>query len=147
MQRLLLTLALVVAGCGDDSTAMDLGNTGGNDGGVQINPSVSLVSPSTVFLGRTLDVHLAGYGTMWNDSTKISFGDGVTVNKVTAGSETGLTVNITVADTAAEGPRDVTVMEAGKNELFKSTFTVAAPIKVTVLGGGTSQGSIPAIHI
>src|SRR3954453_17925238 len=100
MRHLLLALLVLGAGCDNDNDKMDMMNTGGGDGGVQITPSVSLVQPLTVFLGRTLDVHLAGYGTNWNDMTTIDFGAGVTVNKVTAASETGLTVNITIAETA-----------------------------------------------
>jgi hypothetical protein len=138
--RTWLALAFLVAGCNNN------GGTTGNDGGTQLSPSVSSLEPSTAFLGRTLDVHLAGFATTWADSTTVSFGDGITVNKVTAGSATGITANITVATAAAVGARDVTVMDAGNNEVFKSTFTVAAPLQVT-FQGTVAQGSLSLVHI
>jgi hypothetical protein len=137
MNRTWLALLLVIAGCG---------NSNNNGDGGAINPSVSLVSPSTVFLGRTVDVHLSGFGTAWTDSTTVDFGDGVTVNKVTAASDTGLTANITIASTATVGARDVSVMDGSNNEVFKSTFAVSSPIKVTFLGS-VAQGSIADVQI
>jgi hypothetical protein len=135
MRRASLALTLLLAACGNDAS-----NT------PAITPSVSAIQPSTVYLGRTVDVHLSGFATMWMDGTTLSFGDGITVNKVTAGSPTGLTANITIATTAMQGPRDVTVMDGSNNELFKSTFTVGAPIKVS-FQGSVAQGSLSTMHI
>jgi hypothetical protein len=114
--------------------------------GPTLTPSVSAIEPSTVFLGRTLDVHLVGFDTAWTDQTKVSFGDGVTVNKVTAASATGLTCNVTIAASAKQGARDVTVMDGANNELFHSTFTVAAPIRVS-FQGTVAQGSVSILHV
>jgi Quinohemoprotein amine dehydrogenase, alpha subunit domain III len=112
----------------------------------QLQPSVSSVEPSLVYLARTVDVHLAGFATHWTDATGVSFGDGVTVNGVTAASPTALTVNVTVAAGAAIGKRDVVVTEGATAEPFLATFELASPIKVTV-EGTDAEGAIFALHV
>jgi hypothetical protein len=136
MRRTWLVLAICLAGCSNDN----------NNNQSQLSPSVSAVQPSTVYLGRTLDVHLSGFDTMWTDSTQLSLGDGITVNKVTAASATGLTANITIDPHAAIGMRDLTVMDGSNNELFKSTFDVEPPVKVSIQGT-LAQGSISVMHV
>ncbi|HZS40920.1 MAG TPA: hypothetical protein VFF06_29000, partial [Polyangia bacterium] len=110
-----------------------------------LEPSVSSISPPLVFLARTVDVHLAGFATHWSDATTVDFGDGVTVNRVTAASATALTANVTVAPGAAVGKRDVVVSDGAVREPFKATFEIAPPIKVT-LEGVEAQGSIFTLH-
>lgn len=129
-----LFLAICAAGCND------------NNNSSQLTPSVSAIQPSTVYLGRTLDVHLSGFDTMWTDTTQLSLGDGITVNKVTAASPTGLTANITIDPHATVGTRDLTVMDGSNNELFKSTFDVEPPVKVT-LQGSLAQGALAVLHV
>jgi Quinohemoprotein amine dehydrogenase, alpha subunit domain III len=131
MKRLGLVLVMAVVGC---------------SGSANLTPSVSSISPAEVFLARTLDVHLAGFGTMWTDGTTVDFGQGIMVNHVTAASATGLVANITIAADAPTGPRDVTVMDAGKNELFHAAFDVQSPVAVT-FGGTQAQGSFLNVHI
>ena len=67
------------------------------------NPSVSGVSPTSVFLARTIDVTISGNSTAWTDKVTIDFGDKIDVNKVVVASETALVANITVAKDAALG--------------------------------------------
>jgi hypothetical protein len=137
MRRSCLFLAICLLGCGNDNN---------NNNQTQLTPSVSAVQPSTVYLGRTLDVHLSGFDTMWTDTTQLSLGDGITVNKVTAASPTGLTANITIDPHAAVGMRDLTVMDGSSNELFKSTFDVEPPVKVTIQGT-LAQGALAVLHV
>jgi len=138
MQRICLAFALLAAACGNSPS-----NTTNTP---TLTPSVSAIEPSTVFLGRSVDVHLAGFDTSWMDSTMLSFGDGITVNKVTAGSATGLTANITIDPAAATGARDVTVTDGMNSELFKASFTVSPPVKISYLGT-VAQGSLSVIHV
>lgn len=135
---LVFTLA---AACGSSN------NNNSPDGGTTITPSVSIAEPAVAFLGRTLDVHLAGFGTMWTDATTVDFGIGVKVNKVTAASDTGLTANITVADTAAEGARDITVTDGATVETYKASFTVRSPLTLGTPLGTVAQGSIFFLHV
>ncbi|MFI5288196.1 MAG: hypothetical protein ACHQ17_01035, partial [Polyangia bacterium] len=58
-------VAASVCGCGNDAKPFTP------------TPSVSAVSPAMVFLGRTKDVQVSGYATMWTDTTTIDFGPGV----------------------------------------------------------------------
>ena len=111
-----------------------------------VTPSVSGAFPQTAFRGRTLDVVLSGSGTKWDQTATVSFGDGITVNKVTPASLTALVANITVTDAAAEGPRDITVTSLGDVEPYKMAFSIASPIEV-VVQGTTAQGSIVGLTI
>jgi hypothetical protein len=132
----------LAAACGSSSN-----NNNPDGGGVTITPSVSIVEPAVAFLGRTLDVHLAGYGTMWTDATTVDFGMGVKVNKVSAASDTGLTVNITVATSASEGARDIVVTDGANSESYKASFTVRSPLDVGMAVGTVAQGSIFSLHV
>lgn len=129
-------VAASVCGCGNSNNTKPFMPT----------PSVSAVSPAMVFLGRTKDVQVSGYATMWTDSTTIDFGPGVTVNKISAASATGVIANITVANNAMTGPRDVTVTDGTNMEVFKGAFDVEPPVKVT-LQGTLAQGSVAVLHI
>jgi hypothetical protein len=112
-------------------------------------PSVSAVTPSSAFLGRTVDLSIAGSGTTWSSSTTVTFGDSkVKVNKVTAASATGLLVNVTVGVDAAVAPTDVTVQDGSAMEVYKGAFQIKAPLEVTVdPPGGVPQGGLAAVHV
>ncbi len=110
--------------------------------GAQATPSVSAVSPPYAYLGRTVDLTIAGSGTSWSGSTTVAFGDPhVKVNKVTAASASGLLVNVTVGPTAAVAPTDVTVTDGSDVEVYKGAFEVRAPLSVSIdQKGGVPQG-------
>jgi len=126
---LALSLATVASGCGGAT-----------------EPSVSGTAPLRAFRGRTVDVLLSGSGTRWDDSAQVSFGDGVTVNKVTAASPTALVANITVASTATLGPRDITVTQGDDSSPYKMAFLIESAIDVQVQGTA-SQGSLVFVTI
>jgi hypothetical protein len=111
-----------------------------------VDPSVSAVTPTAAFLARTLDVSISGNGTAWGDKTTVDFGPNITVNKVTAGSATGLVANISVQTNAALGPRDVTVTDdSGKAQVFKGAFDIQSPLKVTT-SGSLAVGSVITVR-
>lgn len=114
--------------------------------GSSIDPSVSGAAPHRAFRGRTVDVLLSGSGTTWDGTSTVLFGDGITVNKITAASPTALVANITVANDAPLGPRDVTVTQGSNAEPYKMAFSIESPIDVTV-NGTTAQGSIVSLTI
>jgi Bacterial pre-peptidase C-terminal domain/Quinohemoprotein amine dehydrogenase, alpha subunit domain III len=113
------------------------------------SPSVSAVTPSSAFLSRTVDLTIAGSGTSWDSSTTVAFAEaGVTVNKVTVASPTGLVVNITIGGTATVGPTDVTVSDGSSKEVYAGAFQIEAPLVVTVdPPAGVPQGGLANLHV
>ncbi|MEO6954724.1 MAG: hypothetical protein ABI321_23190 [Polyangia bacterium] len=104
-------------------------------------PAISSVSPTTSYRGRTIDVTLAGSGTAWDANTKVDFGTGITVNKVTVASTAALIANITIAADSTVGAHDVTVTDGTNSEPYKMVFNVQAPIAGT-FKGTVAQGSV-----
>ena len=91
------------------------GDTNGNVTDVFLRsnpvPYLFLATPSTVARGTTVTMSLFGSGL--HAGPLVLMGDGVTVNSVTAVSESQLNVNITVAANAPVGPRTPVVIDAG----------------------------------
>jgi hypothetical protein len=151
----------VVGACGSGSQgpagpAGPAGSTGSNgtDGAngeagppgpaATANPSVSGVEPPRSFLARNAEVTISGYGTSWSSTTTVDFGAGITVNKITVASPTALVAQITTSNTAATGPRDVTVHDGSTMEVFKGAFQVLSPIAVTTVDS-LAQGGIAVL--
>ncbi len=109
------------------------------------DPSASGVFPTAGFLGRSVRVEISGDATDWGASSKVSFGEGITVDTVTVASRTALFADITISDTAPVGLRDV-VVTGGDNVTLKQAFEIASPITIT-LRGSLAQGSIAAIDV
>jgi hypothetical protein len=109
------------------------------------DPSASGVFPTAGFLGRSVRVEISGDATEWGASSKVSFGEGITVDSVTVASPTALFADITIADTAPIGLRDV-VITGGDNATLKQAFEVASPITIT-LRGSLAQGSIATVDV
>jgi hypothetical protein len=107
--------------------------------------SVSAVTPTRAFLGRTLDVTVSGDATTWSATTTVDFGAGITVNHLTVASVTALVANISVAGDATVGARDVVVHDGTSSQTFAGAFTVDSPLGLTVQGT-VAQGSILAVH-
>ena len=109
------------------------------------DPSASGVFPTAGFLGRSVRVEISGDATEWGASAKVSFGEGITVDSVTVASPTALFADITIADNAPIGLRDV-VVTGGDNVTLKSAFEIESPITIT-LRGSLAQGSIAAVDV
>lgn len=107
------------------------------------NPSVSAITPNRAFLERRSQVTISGYGTEWTTAPTVSFdGGGVTVDNVQVASPTSLVVDITVADNALVGTRNVVVGEGETAVTYEDAFNIESPILLDALGGTTAQGSI-----
>ena len=91
------------------------GDTNGNAADVFLRsnpvPYLFLATPSSVARGTTVTMSLFGSGL--HAGALVLMGDGVTVNSVTAVSESKLNVSITVAANAPVGPRTPLVIDAG----------------------------------
>jgi len=109
------------------------------------DPSASGVFPSAGFLGRKVRVEISGDATEWGASSKVSFGEGVTVDSVAVASPTALFADITIADTAPVGLRDV-VVTGGDNVTLKQAFEIESPISVTVRGSA-AQGAVAVLDV
>jgi PKD repeat protein len=102
------------------------------------NPPVSEVfslAPDSGAPGDTLLV--TANGTDLAGATLVTFGDGITVNGFSTGNATQIVCDITIAETAPPGPRDVTVTTPGGSHRFARGFTVTVPPSID----GTSPGS------
>ena len=130
--RSLNTFALFVgiaaiAGCGDDP-----------------EQSINGVFPSQGFIGRKVRVEVSGDNVKFVDgSVQMDFGSGITVDKVVVSSSTAAFADLTIADTAALGARDVKVT-SGKDALtLKAAFELQSPLDFTTQGT-LAQGSVVA---
>jgi hypothetical protein len=121
-----LLVIAAAAGCGTDAT-------------------VSGVFPAEGFSGRTLRVEISGDATEWSGSPGVNFGQGVTVSNVTVASPTSLFADITIADDATPGTRDVTITNDGTFTL-KSSFMIESPMEL-VFDGMVAQGGAPYFTI
>lgn len=138
-----LALASAITACtGPVGPKGDQGESGTSD------PSISAVTPSSAFLGRTVDLTLSGVGTRWTDKVEVTFADPkITVNKVTVASETGLVVNVTVGLDADIAATDVTVSVGVDSTSYKGAFQIKAPLEVTLdQPEGVPQGGIAIVH-
>ncbi|MEO0081490.1 MAG: T9SS type A sorting domain-containing protein [candidate division WOR-3 bacterium] len=91
------------------------GGTATLSGGFTVtNPAPTLtgILPNIGARTATLDVSFTG-NNFFGDATTVDFGADITVNSVTVNSLTQLVANITIDASAALGPRDVSVINAG----------------------------------
>jgi hypothetical protein len=66
-------------------------------------------------------------GTNLTGATSLNFGSGITVNSYTVNTDSRISVNITIADTATPGLRAVTVVTPGGTDTMANAFTVMPP--------------------
>jgi hypothetical protein len=112
----------------------------------QTVPSISLVTPNRIIVGRTLEVAISGFGTKWTSAARVAFGAGITVANVRVASPTALLADVTVASDAALGTRDVTVTEGTAVASYVGVFTVQ-PVYTVRLPAKATRGAVFAIVI
>ncbi|MGE5184891.1 MAG: hypothetical protein ACM31C_22640 [Acidobacteriota bacterium] len=93
-----------------------------------------------------MTIEISGDATTWSGTPTVSLGDGVTVGTVSLASPTDLFADITIADSAAIGKRDVTVMSGGKSYTLTQAFELQSPVSVTTTGS-VAQGSVAGYTI
>lgn len=133
---------------GERGPAGEPGDKGDKGDDAVTPPSVSAVIPSHAFLGRTVDLNIAGFATNWTSSATVAFSSqDITVNSVLAASATGLVVNVTISPDAAVGPLDVTVDSDGVKQTFAAGFELLSPLDVTIEPpAGVPQGGYAWVH-
>jgi len=131
-------LALALTGCkGPEGVQGEPGPPGPG-----ANPNISLLSPSTVYLGRILQVTVSGSGTQFADDTEVDFGEGVEVLNTHAASEAALVVTIEVTTDAPTGTRDVVVGSGDDALVYDMAFNISPAVRLSETLGSVAQGSI-----
>ncbi len=125
-----LIVVLPLTACGSDSP----------------EPSVSGVFPSSAFTGRKVRVEVSGDVTGWSTAATVNFGEGVTVDSVAVASPSALFADITIADTAALGARDVTVTDGGESLVLTAAFELESAVDVE-FKGTVAQGSVASFTV
>lgn len=112
--------ALLADGCGDKGDPGLQGDPGdpgekgdrgdkGDPG--KVAPALALLTPSTLYPGRSAVLQLSGVGTAFTSSSQVSFGDtAIKVAKVEAGSNANLRITVDVGLDARLGAHEVKVI-------------------------------------
>ena len=82
------------------------------------------IAPNNGRQGQSFAVTITGSNTSFTAGSIVSLGAGITVNSVTVNSATSLTANISIANGAQLGTRDVTVTTGGTSVVGSGLFTV-----------------------
>lgn len=130
-------LAMLSMGCTEEPATTT--TSGGQE--PSLDASISAVIPNKVFLARTLDVTVSGFGTNWTDATKVEFGAGIVVSSQTVASPTAIVATIEVGEEALLGARDVNVVDSAGTTTYKNAFKIESPLDLAVTGT-SAQGSI-----
>jgi hypothetical protein len=86
------------------------------------SPTIASIDPKQGVQGETLTVTITG--TYLEDVTSLSFGSGITVDNRTVDSDSQITANISISDTATAGDRSVSVTTPAGTGTLGSGFTV-----------------------
>jgi hypothetical protein len=121
---LLAVVTALVAGCADDP-----------------EQSISGVFPSSGFIGRKVRVEVSGDNASFKDGVQLDFGAGVTVSSINVASPTAIFAELTIADSAALGARDVVVKNGSDSLTLKQAFVLQSPVEVE-FQGTLAQGSV-----
>lgn len=126
---------ILVAGCaGPVGPQGPQGEAGPPGPGFEGAPSVSMVNPTWVVVGRSQTVQVSGFDTAWTSAAQVNFGNGVTVARVQAASKTALLVDLTVSGSATPGKRDISITEGGQTVTYTGVFEVKPVVEHQVLG-------------
>ena len=118
---------VAMVGCGDDP-----------------EQSLNGVFPAEGFIGRTVRVEVSADNASFVDGqVSVDFGSGVTVSAVEVASPTALFAEITIADTAALGKRDVAVTSGSDKLMLRQAFLLESPLAFKTQGS-LAQGSVVA---
>ena len=158
MNKTLLAVVVCVgfAGCGGSKGEMGAAGPAGPTGSMGTmgtagmdfvaGPSISLVSPNKLVVGRATEVSISGFATKWTATAKVSFGAGVTVSNIRVASQTAIVADIAVDGTAMLGTRDITVTQGSDVASYTGVFAVLPVYKVTLPTKAT-LGAVFAIRV
>jgi hypothetical protein len=112
------------------------------------SPYISYESPSVALAGQTLAVTLVGAFTNWlPGQTTVSFGAGITLNRLDITSLTTAVANITIDPAATVAPRTLTVTTGAQQLTTTFTITVGTPAITLVTANSAIQGETRLIDL
>jgi hypothetical protein len=123
----------------------DIGAIQIGTGAEPASPALSSISPNTGERGTSVNVTLTGTNLAGVGAVRVS-GAGVTVSNVVVVSSTSITATFTIAATAGETARNVTV-SSGNNVSNSVTFTVTGPALSTISPSSGLRGSAVNVTI
>src|ERR1019366_3821147 len=106
-------------------------------------PSIITVSPPAGQQGQGGPMTVVGLNTHFVQGTSVlDLGPGITVSSVTVTCATCLTAQVAISDTAATGPRNVTVTTGSEVAILANGFTVqpGTPILTSLVPASGAQG-------
>lgn len=140
---LTLCLALTLAACSGDSVTIapstPLEEPEGPTG-PGAAPSISGVSPLSIFMEREADVLISGSGTSWDASSTVDFGAGISVTSKVVASPSAILATVR-SDSTTLGTTDIVVTDAVGSTTFANTFRIAAPLELTDVVGTFMPGA------
>lgn len=99
---------------------------------VQITPVLTSASPTSAYTARTAVFQLSGTGTHFATTTTVDFGDpDITVQSMAVSSGDSLQVTASIAQTAKQGPHDVTVTSGSEVVKLTGGLKVAGALRLT----------------
>ena len=101
----------------------------------QAPPAITAVDPVAGVQGAVLSITITG--SYLEDATSVDFGPGINVEALSS-SHDCVTANITIASTAAPGPRDITIVTTGGDFTLPGAFTVG-PAPPTIASADPGQ--------
>jgi hypothetical protein len=137
------TVTLRNGDAGRGYTAITIGSGDGGGGGVSAGSAVPNVLGQDASW-REVKINGSGFTT----GTTVALGAGVTVNSTTVTSPTLLTLKVSVAPSAAVGPRDVVVSAPGGSGTCAGCFNVAVAPTVSAISPATlARGTTSTVEI
>ena len=129
-----------------DITVTNPDGSGTLDDGFSIPlPMVTAINPESGNQGQTLQVTISG--TNLGATTGLSFGFGISVDPPTIHSPTQITTQITIAEDAMAGARDVSIMTPGYTAVLEDCFSVNGPAITSVNPDVADQGQTLEVTI
>ena len=124
------------------------GPQGDQGPGFETGPSISGLYPSWVYQGESQRIQISGFATEWTTGTQptISFGTGITVERVIVASDTALVVDVVASMEATVGVRSVIVSQGEQQLSFSGAFEVR-PLVSFEYFGTSRQGSMGILEI
>ncbi len=134
---------------GDPGRVGRQGPEGPVGAGFPTPPSLRAISPGGLTPGRTAELAISGSDTRWTEggTPQVIIGAGVTVKKVLVGSDTGLIVEVEVAQDAQPGRRNVTVSSNGEVLVATGGFNVRRSLEVSHAPDTVGRPSLAAVEI
>lgn len=108
--------------------------------------AINAVEPRAGLLARRLDVTVGTSGAIDLSSAELTFGDGVTVERVAVVGN-ALVATLAIAADAALGKRDVVLTSGGETLTAKDAFVVAVHLDAKVAAGKAEQGGLVRLDI